>query len=292
MSSNTDMSNSVTSSNLTQEKIIRSSHDRENPFAQISRSLLRDNSLSFRARGLLCYMLSFPNNWEAHPQFIAKEAGIGKDQMYSILKELIESGYCRYHQPRQNETGRFQSGWYEFSESRIFKKSLPNTGFPEAVMPNLEKTDLKNNVANNKNNVKQQQAAVVFDCLKDLKIPESEKSWLSQHYQESDLNKAVAWATAPTTKITKTLEQALKWWLKQQIKPVAGETDEQRAHNLRKFSCDLESKIESSQAKYLALNDHTEIITTTTTICFDYNDRDFAEKQAKALAKYGFVKMK
>jgi hypothetical protein len=41
----------------------------------------------------------------------------------------------------------------------------------------------------------------------------------------------------------------------------------------------------------MALSTHTEIITAAETICFDYNDRDFAEKQAKALAKYGFAKV-
>ncbi len=134
-----------TSENLSQVKIKRTVHDKENPFAQISRALLRDNKLSFRARGLLCYMLSFPNNWEAHPQYIAKEAGIGKDQIYNILKELIEAGYCRYIQPRKDKSGRFTFGWYEFSENAIFKKVLPNPENTDTDNADPANTDHKNN---------------------------------------------------------------------------------------------------------------------------------------------------
>jgi len=134
--------------NLSQENISRCPHDRENPYAQISRELLRNNNLSFRARGLLCYMLSFPNNWSAHPQFIAKQNGIGKDQMYAILKELIDAGYCIYIQNK--EGNRFSSGKYLFSESPKFKKSLPHPGFPDAQTSNAENPDLKKKVLHKK----------------------------------------------------------------------------------------------------------------------------------------------
>ena len=137
-------SNATVSPISPQEKIKRCVHDKENPYAQISRELLRNNNLSFRARGLLCYMLSFPNNWEAHPQFIAKENGIGRDQIYAILKELIDAGYCRYVQEKVDN--KFSSSFYEFSEAPIFKKFLPHTPFPYTEVSDTEKADLKNNV--------------------------------------------------------------------------------------------------------------------------------------------------
>lgn len=134
-----------TPENSSQQKIRRSAHDKENPFAQISKELLQNTCLSFRARGLMCYMLSFPNTWEAHPKHIAKENGIGRDQIYIILNELIEAGYCKFNQPKDSKS-RYSCGWYEFSENPIFKKNIPH---PEKAYP--EKADHTNNVVYNNN---------------------------------------------------------------------------------------------------------------------------------------------
>lgn len=260
-------------------------------YTVINNTICTDKRLSWRAKGIWLYAFSRPNDWQFYAADLVNQSTDGRDSVRAALKELEECGYLVRTQ-EQGEDGKFKKLEYVFYETpQDIQIILPQTEKPSTVFPSpanrpLLSTEVKPSIE------KQQQAAAVFECLKNLQMPESEKTWLSEHYQEADLIKAIAWATAPTTKITKTLEQALKWYLKQQIKPVVGETDEQRAHKLRKFSCDLESKISSSEARYLALTDHTEIITTTTTICFDYNDRDFAERQAKALAKYGFVKVK
>ena len=37
---------------------------KKNGFTQVSNAMLEDTRLSWRAKGLLCYMLSRPDNWK------------------------------------------------------------------------------------------------------------------------------------------------------------------------------------------------------------------------------------
>jgi len=132
------LSQQATSSN--DSFIQRCPHDAENPYAQISRDLLRDKNISFKARGFLAYCLSFDKTWKFHFPQIAKEHGIGRDQIYTIIEELIEVGYAKKEVYLQNNLKRVK---FVFSESPKFKKCFRHPGFqdPEASEPG--KTDYK-----------------------------------------------------------------------------------------------------------------------------------------------------
>ena len=88
------MSNSNLSVNQLSVTIQRGKHNRENPYVMISKKMLNDKDLSPKSKGVLCYLLSLPDNWQAHPRQVADALGIGKEQIYTILKELIKTGYA------------------------------------------------------------------------------------------------------------------------------------------------------------------------------------------------------
>lgn len=98
--------------------IQRGKHDKENPYVLISRKMLRDTSISPKAKGVLCYLLSLPDNWKAHPRHVAMALGVGKEQIYNILKELLNAGYATRTESK-GEKGQFGFVLYEFYEDKL-----------------------------------------------------------------------------------------------------------------------------------------------------------------------------
>lgn len=52
-----------------------------------------DNNLSFKAKGILAYLLSKPDNWRCVPKDLATNSCDGQKAIYSGLKELRSEGY-------------------------------------------------------------------------------------------------------------------------------------------------------------------------------------------------------
>ena len=64
-------------------------------FTTIPNSLLRNESLSLRARGLLSLMLSYSENWVFYKSHLQKVACLGRDAFDSAWSELIEAKYLK-----------------------------------------------------------------------------------------------------------------------------------------------------------------------------------------------------
>lgn len=62
-------------------------------FTIIRNEVIRDDHLSFRARGVLLYLLSMPGDWETSSDRIAAAGKEGRDAIRTALKELIDVGY-------------------------------------------------------------------------------------------------------------------------------------------------------------------------------------------------------
>lgn len=89
---------------------------RDNPFVQIDKNCLEDKNLSWKAKGLLAYLLSRPDNWKVIIEDLRNKSTDGRDSIYSGLKELTEAKYIikkRMH----DEKGKF-TGW----EYQVFEQ--------------------------------------------------------------------------------------------------------------------------------------------------------------------------
>jgi hypothetical protein len=119
--------------------VIRIEHQ-EN-FVTISKFVLEDINLSFKAKGLWAYCMSRPNQWHFHVSHLATVSKDGKDSVYSALKELESNGYLRRVQ--KNENGKFGTVEYVVSEFKKFlpHRDLPHPGFPHPVNPPLVNID-------------------------------------------------------------------------------------------------------------------------------------------------------
>lgn len=88
-------------------------------FTVIPNRVLRDELLSYRARGLLCYLLSMPPDWQVSSHRLTLEVGEGRDAVRAAIRELISVGYMELMK-MQGEDGRFTTHYIVTAEPWVF----------------------------------------------------------------------------------------------------------------------------------------------------------------------------
>lgn len=116
--------------------VIRTKHTKN--YVVIDNAMLENRNLSLKAKGLLAYCLSKPNNWEFSVENLANTLKEKKTAIYSALKELIGQGYCRKIQGK-NKFGKFCAVDYEIYDTKQeIQIILPHSGKPQAEDPQAE----------------------------------------------------------------------------------------------------------------------------------------------------------
>ena len=105
--------------------IIRRSTPSQN-FTIISNGWLRDARLSWKARGLLCYLASHSVGWATSTQTLVSAGPDGRDAVGSGLRELVRLGYLARTQNVDDE-GRFGEVTYDLTDPLT---DYPSTGDP------------------------------------------------------------------------------------------------------------------------------------------------------------------
>ena len=103
---------------------------RRNRYLVIDQRIIEDARISWAARGLLAYLLSRPDNWKVLIKDLQRRGNLGRDGVYSLLKELRHFGYVQYQGVRDKQ-GRLRGGIYTVREI----PSSPHPARPEAVKP-------------------------------------------------------------------------------------------------------------------------------------------------------------
>ena len=115
---------------------------RDSNFTIISNTGMKDDRLSFKAKGLLAYMLTLPDDWVFYESEIAKHSTDGKQAVRTGLKELQSAGYLVKEQAR-NQNGKFSKvDWVVSDEPENVdittvppSTTLPSTDKPSTVKP-------------------------------------------------------------------------------------------------------------------------------------------------------------
>ena len=93
-------------------------------FTTLDNGIFKNRDLSMKAKGLLCILLSLPDDWEYSISGLASLSTDGKDAVRSTLNELEEQGYFRRAE-RRDETGHFKGYDYIIFEDPTSEEPMP-----------------------------------------------------------------------------------------------------------------------------------------------------------------------
>ena len=78
-------------------------------FTQVPNQVIRDERLSWKAKGLYAHLISKPDNWTFYIDEMVRSSKDGKSSVQSGLKELEKYGYLRRVKSKDAK-GKF-AGW-------------------------------------------------------------------------------------------------------------------------------------------------------------------------------------
>ena len=110
----------------------------ENNFTVISNDVLKDTTISWKAKGLFAYLWSMPDDWDFYETEVTKRATDGRDSLRSGLKELEEKGYITRKRKR-NDKGQVSTSYWELSEKPMLDnptQEKPTQGNPTLLSTN------------------------------------------------------------------------------------------------------------------------------------------------------------
>lgn len=197
-------------------------------FTIISNTIILDERLSWKAKGIYLYAMSRPANWTFYLCDIVNHSTDGRDAVNSGLKELETFGYL-IRTKRRDEAQKFAHDHWEFIiNPDEFKKSLPQTGFPLTAKPSagnppliktdINKTDKEKDLSKDKSKKSTPStmsepsarlASFLLEKIKEhspnFKQPNLE-SWAQEidrmirldKRSEDEIKKVIAWSTTDT----------------------------------------------------------------------------------------------
>lgn len=158
--------------------IIRTVKNRDNPYVIIHRDVFLDRRLSWKAKGLMGYFLSRPDDWEIRVSDLIQQGPDGRDSVYAGLQELKRAGYVveRIHRHPKGFIVAREYLVYETPQTAALDPENPeegswplDPGFPDQAKPDQAKPDpanpplLNTDLELNTDPTKQQHGGVTAD---------------------------------------------------------------------------------------------------------------------------------
>lgn len=120
----------------------------------MDKTFLEDTRLSYKAKGILAYLLSKPDNWKVIIGNLVNSSADGKASVYAGLKELKECGYYQklpIRDEKKRKIVRWESTIYENPALEMIKNSRDSllTDFQEIENLDVENLYIENRERNN-----------------------------------------------------------------------------------------------------------------------------------------------
>ena len=176
---------------------------REFPYVQIDKRNLENINLSWKAKGLLTYLLSKPNDWKIYVSELIKRSTDGENSIRSGLKELEKIGHLIKRRIKDKK-GRFIGLEY------IVYEDLSERGKnPYVENPNVENPDVENQALLIKNTTNKD------NTNKEREISPSEEMKLfleEEEYLYKIANKFSEKTSMPKDMMIKELRKFKSYW--------------------------------------------------------------------------------
>ena len=175
--------------------IYRVVKDKDNNYIMMNKCAIYDNDLSFKAKGILTYCLSRPDDWEFHDNEIIRHAKDGIDSTRTGIKELIDAKYIRkitsrdekgkflrntyeiYEKPYEDSTGGNQNKGKSIKESNLkeknFKENFNEDKSHKGKLPRVRKSKVKNASPIEGKSTKEEEISLVENPLMDNSLFEA-----------------------------------------------------------------------------------------------------------------------
>lgn len=133
-------------------------------FTILNNGFLKRNDLSWKAKGILAYVLSLPDDWKINMNEIVRNATDGRDSFRSGWKELKDAGYIDRYPVKDKNTKKIVRWETKIFESVDLKQSKPQTEKPQLEKPQVGKPIVEN------------PKLLSTDITKDLNIPNTDNT--------------------------------------------------------------------------------------------------------------------
>jgi predicted transcriptional regulator len=117
-------------------------------YTVIDNNIFKNKKLSLKGKGMICTMLSLPDNWQFTEEGLAELSNDSRTGIRTTLNELMELGYLTRKQLKDT-SGKFTNMEYTIYEEPLYQK-------PTSVKPtseNVHNKVLNNKVLNNKKEI-------------------------------------------------------------------------------------------------------------------------------------------
>lgn len=119
------------------------------PFTQVPNELIADSSLSLKAKGIFCLLMSKPEGWVFIEGALISESSDGRDAFRGGIRELEENGWLKKEQERSDGSRFSHNALYLATSKNIFPDAVDED--PDDVKPVVGDSDTNNKDISNTN---------------------------------------------------------------------------------------------------------------------------------------------
>lgn len=196
--------------------IFRVDKNKDNPFVMIDRRPIENPELSWRAKGILTYLVSRPDNWIVRLGDLVKRSPDGVYTVRAALRELTKAGHITRTEEREN--GRFKQYVLQVHELPF---TSPLTNLSQAVPPQAVDLTLNDTDSDNETRLRKEREATYAEIFKALSemtggglnsnTPKFVDAWKERHTNAWIL-KAVGIARENQARSVKYVDEILIGW--------------------------------------------------------------------------------
>ena len=150
---------------------------KERDFTVINNTVLKDARISWKAKGLFCYLLSLPEDWIIYQSELLNHATDGRESLRNAIQELEQLGYLQIKKKRDGK-GHFTTIYRvienpnetDGSGKPDAENPMRETrcGKPDAENPTLLNTDKQNTNKQNTNKQNTKKESFTPPTLEDV----------------------------------------------------------------------------------------------------------------------------